>query len=160
MSDAAFLAEFAERWLAAWNSHDTEQVLALLADDIRWDDRTFWPEVIVGRDNVRPYCEQIWRAMPDVAFEEIQRFVAPTGRQGVVLFRQFGHGSAGLNPDRAFDAHGCDIFLEFRGNKLAHYLSSYDIVPMLEQLGGLPPRGGRLGGAYLMSLANQKSVSP
>lgn len=77
--DAQFLAEFADRWLVAWNSHCTEQVLDLLAPDIRWDDRTFWPEVIVG--------------------------------------------------------------------------------PMLEQLGGLPPRGDRLGGAYLMSLATHSRMS-
>jgi hypothetical protein len=151
-SDAHFLAEFADRWLAAWNSHNTERVLNLLDEQIRWDDRTFWPEVIVGREAVRAYVEAIWAAMPDVAFTEIQRFFAPGARAGVVLFRQFGHGPANLNPDRVFDSHGCDVFLEFHGDKLAHYLSSYDIVPMLEQLGGLPPRGGRRGGAYLMSL--------
>ena len=152
-TDAAFLAEFADAWLDAWNSHSTDQVLALLADDIRWDDRTFWPEVIEGKEGVRAYINAIWAAMPDVQFAEIQRFFAPDARRGVFLFRQWGHGPARMNPERTFDSHGCDIFLEFTGDKLSHYLSSYDIVPMLEQLGGLPPRGDRLGGAYLMSLA-------
>lgn len=152
-TDAAFLADFADAWLAAWNSHDTERVLDLLAESIVWDDRTFWPAVINGREGVRGYTEQIWAAMPDVQFAEIQRFFAPDARRGIVLFRQWGHGPAKLNPDRSFDSHGCDIFLSFDGDKLSHYLAAYDIVPMLEQLGGLPPRGAKLGGAYLMNLA-------
>jgi steroid delta-isomerase-like uncharacterized protein len=152
-TDAQFLADFADRWLAAWNSHDTERVLELLSDDIRWDDRTFWPEVIEGKEGVRAYTDKIWEAMPDVQFAEIQRFFAPDARRGIVLFRQTGHGPAKLNPERTFDAHGCDIFLEFSGDRLSSYLSAYDIVPMLQQLGGLPPRDGKLGGAYLISLA-------
>ena len=159
-TDAAFLGKFADAWLAAWNSHDTERVLDLLAEDVRWDDRTFWPEVIVGRDGVRRYTEKIWEAMPDVQFAEIQRFFAPDARRGVVLFRQWGHGPARLNPDRTFQAHGCDIFLEFSGDKLRSYLASYDIVGMLEQLGGIPPRGGRLGGAYLMGLTDVGAQRP
>jgi hypothetical protein len=70
----------------------------------------------------------------------------------VVLFRQTGHGPARLKPDKTFDQHGCDIFLRFADSKLAHYLSAYDIVGMLEQLEVLPARGNRLGGAYVMSL--------
>jgi len=96
-TDAAFLAEFADAWLAAWNSHSTDRVLDLLADDVRWDDRTFWPEVIVGREGMRTYTDKIWEAMPDVQFAEIQRFFAPDARRAVVLFRQWGHGPARLN---------------------------------------------------------------
>jgi steroid delta-isomerase-like uncharacterized protein len=152
-ADAAFLAEFADAWLAAWNSHDTERVLALVSDDIRWDDRTFWPEVIEGKEGLRAYVDAIWAAMPDVQFAEIERFFAPDARRGVFLFRQWGHGPAKLNAEATFDSHGCDIFLAFDGDKLSSYLAAYDIVPMLLQLGGLPPRGDLLGGAYLMSLA-------
>jgi hypothetical protein len=45
-----------------------------------------------------------------------------------------------------------DIFLKFADGELAHYLSAYNIVGLLEQLEALPPRGNRLGGAYVMSL--------
>ena len=148
----AFLADFADRWLAAWNSHDTDRVLDLLHDDIIWDDRVFWPEIIYGRDAMTAYVDKIWDAMPDVSFVEIERFFSPEHLRGVVLFRQTGHGPTGLNPDKTFDQHGCDIFLRFADGKLAHYLSEYDIVGMLEQLEALPARGNRLGGAYVMSL--------
>jgi len=151
-----FLDDFANRWLAAWNSHDTDQVLPLLHDDIEWDDRVFWPEIIYGRPAVQGYVDKIWQAMPDVHFDEIGRFFSPDAARGVVLFRQTGHGPARLNPEKAFDGHGCDIFLKFAEGKLAHYLSAYDIVGMLEQLDALPARGNRLGGAYVMSLLGAK----
>jgi len=147
-----FLSDFADRWLAAWNSHDTGRVLELLHPEIVWDDRVFWPDVIHGLDAMTAYVEEIWRAMPDVCFTEIERFFSPNALRAVVLFRQTGHGSAKLNPHKTFDRHGCDIFLRFSDGKLAHYLSAYDIVGMLEQLEALPSRGARLGGAYLLSL--------
>ena len=149
---SAFLQDFSTRWLAAWNSHDTERVLELLTEDVTWDDRTFWPEVIEGREGVRTYVERIWQAMPDVAFDELGRFFDPGGERAVVLFRQYGGPPAKVGGDARFDAHGCDIFLRFDDGRLAHYLSSYDITDMMRQLGMLPPREGRVGGAYHLSL--------
>ena len=150
--DAAFLHDFAERWLAAWNSHETERLLELLTEDVTWDDRTFWPDIIEGKDGVRTYIERIWQVMPDVAFDEIGRFFDPNGGRAVVLFRQYGGPPPQVDSDNRFDTHGCDIFLRFENGKLRHYLSSYDITEMMRQLELLPPRNGRVGGAYLVSL--------
>jgi steroid delta-isomerase-like uncharacterized protein len=143
---------FADEWLAAWNSHETERVFALLDEDIVWDDPVFWHEVVHGRDNMRPYMDKIWAAMPDVAFSEIERFTNGDGSRGLVLFEQTGHGPAKLDPTRTFRSHGCDIFLAFRNGKLAHYLAAYDVVGMLEQLGAIPARGSRNVSAHLLSL--------
>ncbi len=150
--EAAFLGEFCDRWLAAWNSHDTERVLDLLATDVTWEDEVFWPEVIHGREGVRAYIEQIWRAMPDVAFDEIERFFSPDGRRGIVAFRQFGGPPAPFGDHPGFSTHGCDIFLAFDDGRLSHYLASYDITEMMRQMQLLPERKGKLGGAYLRSL--------
>lgn len=157
MADHDFLHDFAERWLAAWNSHDTERVLELLADDVTWDDRTFWPEVIEGREGVRAYAERIWQAMPDVAFDELGRFFDPDGGRAVVLFRQYGGPPPSVGGDGRFDAHGCDIFLRFENGLLRHYLASYDITDMMRQLQMLPARAGRVGGAYHLSLLGASS---
>jgi len=150
------LNDFADRWLQAWNSHETEQVLALADPEIEWDDRTFWPKIVHGIDELRTYVDEIWRAMPDVRFEELGRFFAPDTEQGVFLFRQTGDAPAALGTQRRFDSHGCDIFLGFRDGRLRQYLAAYDITRMLEQMGALPPRGTRLGGAYLLSLTGQR----
>lgn len=151
-----FLDDFSNRWLAAWNSHSTEQVLDLLHPDIIWDDRVFWPRIINGIDGMTDYIERVWDAMPDVAFDEIERFGSADRARGMVLFRQYGHGPERLNPGAEFDTHGCDIFLEFRDGKLAEYKAAYEITDMLRQLGALPDRGDRLGGAYLMSLLGRR----
>lgn len=157
-ANTAFLEDFCSRWLDAWNSHDTERVLSLLHPDITWDDRTFWPRVLHRHDEVRQYIDKIWAVMHDVRFEEIQRFFAPDKLRGLVLFRQFGSGPVQLDPTAKFDTHGCDIFLEFRDGKLSSYLASYDIVPMMLQLGALPPRGDKVGGAYLLSLSKRSAA--
>lgn len=77
---ADFLDDFSTRWLTAWNSHSTDRVLALLHSEIVWDDHVFWPEVIHGIAGVELYVEKIWEAMPDVAFDEIERFRSDRGR--------------------------------------------------------------------------------
>lgn len=150
-----FLDDFSTRWLRAWNSHSTDEVLDLLHPDIVWDDRTFWPDVINGIGGMTAYIDKIWEAMPDVAFDEIERFGSADRTRGIVLFRQYGHGPAKLNPEATFDSHGCDIFLQFKDARLASYKAAYDISDMLRQLGALPERGDLLGGAYLMSLVRR-----
>lgn len=158
--DEPFLQDFAKRWLAAWNSHDTDRVLALLHPEVIWDDTVFWPEVIHGIDGVRTYVDRIWTVMPDVAFEEVQVFTAPDAGRAVVLFRQEGSGPPRLNPHRRFSTFGCDIFLEFRDGLLARYLGQYEITEMMRQLDALPPREGKVGGAYLLSLLGGRAPAP
>lgn len=151
-SNHKFLEDFCERWLRAWNSHSTDDVLNVLHPSITWDDRTFWPRVLHGHEEVRVYVDKIWQVMHDVQFDEIQRFFAPDALRGLVLFRQYGSGPKQFPAGSKFDTHGCDIFLEFKEGKLSHYLASYDIVEMMRQLGALPDRGDKIGGAYLLSL--------
>lgn len=156
-TDYAFLEGFAKQWLAAWNSHDTDILLALLHPDIVWEDRTFWTEALRGHGELRPYVDKIWTVMHDVRFEEIQAFFARDQLRGVVLFRQFGSAPRSQPEWKPFSTHGCDIFLEFKDGKLSHYMASYDIVDMMCQMGALPARGEKVGGAYLLSLAGGRS---
>ena len=161
--DRGFLRDFADRWLTAWNSHDTGTVLALLHPEIEWDETVFWPHPLHGREAVRAYVDAIWRAMPGYEVAEVQLFTAVDDGRALVLFRQRGAAPAGLgtDPDSAavrFDVQGCDIFLGFRDGLLAHYTAAFEIVDMLRQLGALPPRGDRKGGAYLLSLLEREAA--
>ena len=153
--DPGFLREFADRWLAAWNSGRTDEVLALLHPDVIWDERVFWPEVLRGREAVRAYADAIWTAMPGVQFEEIQLFTAPGDGRALVFFGLGGGAPPRLATDATFEATGCDIFLGFTGGLLSHYTAAFEIAGMLRQLGALPPREGRNGGAYLLSLTSR-----
>ena len=151
-SHADFLNEFVDSWDAAWNSHDIEQILSLFADEFTWDDRTFWPDLITTRAELRRYMEKVFDVMHDVRFDEMGRFFDPQGCRGIYLFNQSGSPPRQFPQDRTFRTHGCDIFLEFRQGRLAHYLACYDITEMMRQMNMLPPRNGRIGGAYHLSL--------
>ncbi|WP_285034348.1 nuclear transport factor 2 family protein [Mycolicibacterium sp. lyk4-40-TYG-92] len=146
-----FLRDFGTRWGAAWNSHSTEQVLALLHPEIVWDDTVFWPHVISGIDDMPKYVDMIWKVMPDVHFEEVQFFTAVDDGRALFLFKQSGTGPARYGSGR-FDTYGCDIFLEFREGLLSRYLAQYEITEMMRQYGALPARGELIGGSYLLSL--------
>lgn len=152
--DAAFLRSFADRWIDAWNSRDTDTVLALLHPDVSWEERVFWPEPLHGREAVRAYVDAIWRAMPDYRVTEVQLFTAVDDGRALVLFEQSGAAPAALATDRTFRVQGCDIFLGFTGGLLSRYTAAFEIADMLRQLGALPPRDGRKGGAYLLGLTS------
>jgi SnoaL-like domain len=155
-----FLRDFASRWTQAWNSHDTDQVIELLDPEIIWEDTVFWPSIIEGTSGVREYTEAIWRVMPDVHFEEVQFFSAAADGRGLFLFQQTGSAPARYGPNKRFRTYGCDIFLAFRGGRLSRYLAQYEITEMMRQYGALPPRDGRIGGSYLLSLLNHDAPSP
>jgi len=84
----------------------------------------------------------------------IGRRLAVTQADGTVNL--LDDGLAALRPAFAtsgrFEVQGCDIFLGFRDGLLSDYTAVFEIAGMLQQLGALPPRGDRNGGAYLLSL--------
>jgi hypothetical protein len=159
--DVAFVNRFADRWAAAWNSYDTEKVLELVADDFVWEDPTFWPEIIRGdKDELRNYCDRIWETAEGLEFDTVERFFPQTGRRWVWLFHMKGGPPARFAGKPRFATYGCDVFLEFDGDRLSHYRACYDLTETLHQMQLLPPRGDKTGGAYLLSLAARGTTAP
>jgi predicted ester cyclase len=152
MAHRPFLDEFSDRWMEEWSRHSVDGLLEITTPDVVWEDLTFWPNVITGHDELRRYIDKIFSIMPDVTFEERARFFHPDRCQANILWRMEGSGPPGIAPDKRFAFEGCDIFLEFRDGRLAHYQAAYDITDMMRQLEMLPPRDGRIGGAYFLSL--------
>lgn len=149
---AEFVREFGNRWEAAWNSHDTDQVLALIHPSIRWNDTIFWTEIIHGHVAMRTYVDKIWAIMPDVHFREVQLFSAVDAGRALYLFEQTSSAPPASGKDTKATTYGCDIFLGFRDGLLCDYMAQYEIADMMRQFGMLPARGQRIGGAYLLSL--------
>ena len=152
-----FVQDFGARWEAAWNSHDTDQVLALIHPDIRWNDTIFWPKVIYGQDELREYIDKIWAVMPDVYFQEVQLFSAINSGRALYLFKQSASAPPGSGTDTLAVTYGCDIFLGFRDGVLCDYMAQYELTSMMRQFDMLPPRNGRVGGAYLLALMKSGS---
>jgi len=63
-----WIRDFVRRWLEAWNSHDAEQVLGFLTDDVEIRDDS-WPKTMHGHGDAREFLEALWRAIPDMTFE-------------------------------------------------------------------------------------------
>lgn len=87
--DAADLAALGRQWIAAWNSHDLERVLALYAEDAEMtSDRI--PALgfdssgtLRGKASLRMYWGKALQLLPGLRFELIDTYVSP---DSVVVF--------------------------------------------------------------------------
>jgi steroid delta-isomerase-like uncharacterized protein len=156
--DRAWVAEFTERWLGAWRSHDPERLLALMADDIVYDDSA-WPTTMRGHADVREFLEHSWRAFPDLRFELKQGpFVHADEPKAAFWWDGFGTHTGPVDPPglaptgKQLRFDGAD-FHEYRDGKVARLRIVFDMADVSRQLGVLPPAGGREERA-LAKLAN------
>ena len=73
-------APFAERWLAAWNAHDLDAVLALFHDHVVFTSPLaikVVPEsegILRGKDALRAYWNAALKLVPDLHFELTRLF--------------------------------------------------------------------------------------
>ena len=75
MITATWAQQFAEEWIAAWNSHDLERILAHYRDDFEMQspliiERMGVPSgTLKGKDAIRPYWQIGLAANPPLHFE-------------------------------------------------------------------------------------------
>jgi steroid delta-isomerase-like uncharacterized protein len=145
--DEAFVSDFTDRWLAAWNSHQPERILELLNEDIEYYDPG-WPRTMHGHGEVREFVDLVWRAFPDLRFEVTAGpFLHPSEPRAA--FYWDGHAThtgpidpPGLAPSgRKVHMHGGDFHL-YRDGKLSSLQIVFDMAAVMRQLGVLPPAGG------------------
>ncbi|SHM23310.1 nuclear transport factor 2 family protein [Bradyrhizobium lablabi] len=93
--EATHLAALGRDWIAAWNSHDLERVLALYADDFEMTSDKI-PALgfdasgtLRGKENVRAYWSKALSMIPNLHFELIDTYVSP---DSVVVFYQNERG--------------------------------------------------------------------
>ena len=90
------LAALGRDWVAAWNSHDLERVLALYTDDFEMTSDKI-PALgfdasgtLRGKDKVRAYWSKALSMIPNLRFELIDTYVSP---DSVVVFYQNERGA-------------------------------------------------------------------
>jgi ketosteroid isomerase-like protein len=94
--DATRLAAFGREWIAAWNSHDLERVLALYAEDSEMtSDRI--PALgfdasgtLRGKERLRAYWGTALEMLPNLHFDLIDTYVSP---DSIVVFYQNERGA-------------------------------------------------------------------
>ena len=94
--DAARLASLGREWIAAWNSHDLERVLALYAEDSEMTSDKI-PALgfdvsgtLRGKDRLRAYWSKALQLLPNLHFDLIDTYVSP---DSIVVFYQNERGA-------------------------------------------------------------------
>ena len=159
--DPGRLQKFADTLLAAWNSHEPDQLLALMTDDVVYDDAS-WPKQMHGRADVREFLESTWRAIPDLTFEHVHGpLLDPTASRVGSLWHATGTDTGvwdppGLAPSgRQISFDGAD-FEELRDGRICSMQVIYDVAGIMRQLGVLPQSGSR-GEHLITTMANLRT---
>ena len=146
--DHEWLGTFTGDYLAAWNSHDPDRLLALMAPDIVYDDSA-WPTRMHGHDDVRAFLRSAWRALPDMTFDVVEGpYVLPGEPKAAIHWRAHATFTGPMDPPgyaptgRNAVFQGVD-FHEYRDGKLARLRVDFDVMDLARQLGLLPPQGSR-----------------
>lgn len=130
----AFAEDFLPRWAEAWNSREPDQVLALMTDDIVYDDSA-WNQTMSGHDDVRRFLEVCWSVAPDLTLEVDEGpFFLPDGSPTISFTWR---GSATVvrdgEPRGRIELEGFELD-EYRDGKVARLWICFDPAPMLRLL--------------------------
>ncbi len=134
-------AEAAVRRLAAsWEARDLDAFLQCLSDDVEWYDPAMPAPPARGRAAVRAFAESVLRAFPDFRYEILPPIcIAEDGSRCAVKWRISGTHLAALDPPglaptgRRAEFEGVDL-LELEGERVKRILTSFDPLPVAEQL--------------------------
>jgi steroid delta-isomerase-like uncharacterized protein len=158
--DQAWVGEFAQRWGAAWNSHEPARLLELMTEDIVYDDSA-WPTTMRGHDDVRTFLDSVWRAFPDLEFEWVDGpYILPGQPKAAFYWKGGGTHTGRLDPPgfaptgKRIEFEGAD-FHEYRDGRVCRLRIVFDMVDVGRQLGTLPKAGSQVekAGAAAQRLA-------
>lgn len=149
MTEAA-LRRFAKAHLDAWNAHDVDACLALVTDDVLYDDPTF-ERPARGKKEMADRLRSVFAAFPDLHFAEDQFHVHTNVAQSecVVTYTFTGTMTGALPaPEGRMPATGKRVEVSgaalhrFDGELNSHMIVYYDSLGFMQQLGLLPESTG------------------
>ena len=146
IESAAWLREFADRYLAAWNALDPDAVARNVAEVVIWHDPAL-PEPAHGREGVAEFVRQSARGFPDMAFAERgEPAISEDGRVAYSPWLMTATNTGPIEPPglaptgRRIEVKGIDVW-QFRDGLIWRYEAQYDFGDVTRQLGLAPPRG-------------------
>jgi steroid delta-isomerase-like uncharacterized protein len=143
-----WLREFADRYAAAWNTHDVEAVAACMAEDVTFEDPTMRAPAR-GRNEVARFARETFNGFPDIHVEQTEPLLLSDDRLLAVSPWLMAGTNTGPIEDPGLPATGKRFAIEgvglwrFRGGLLWRYRDVYDTTDLARQLGLMPPRGSR-----------------
>jgi steroid delta-isomerase-like uncharacterized protein len=140
--------KFDEESIAAWNAHDPDGAVAVLADDIVWVDVSS-PEPMRGKAAVRQHIQSWFTAFPDMKIVVKNRVATEDQVAVEVEFTGTNTGPLQMGPGAPpIPATGKQInnkgvyFARIRAGKGIEVHTYPDAAGMMMQLGLVPPPGG------------------
>lgn len=133
-----------EEFIAAWSAQDPERALALLSEDVVWQDAGN-PEPMHGKAAVRPYLQGWFTAFPDlhasvknrvVTDDQVAAEVAFTGTNDGPL--QMAPGAPAIPPTGKKITGQGTYFVRIRNGKAVEVHSYPDSAGLMMQLGLMP----------------------
>jgi steroid delta-isomerase-like uncharacterized protein len=139
-ASAGATAPITEAWTAAWNSHDSAQVAALLTPDGLYEDLAFG-FVAHGTEEITDFAQGFFTAAPDLHIDLLAGFATDEWAAAEWLFSGTDTGGvAGTPTGKRFEVRGATIF-ELEGEKARRNTDYYNASTVLEQLGRVPATG-------------------
>ncbi len=129
--------------MSAWDAHDADAFVGLLADDFVWHDWT-QPEPIRDKEAARRYFESWATAFPDMSTKQVSRVVGDDAVAAEIEFQGTNSGPMVMGgneippTNRTVTGRGSYIS-RFRDGKIVEFRSCPDIAGMMMQLGFMPP---------------------
>ncbi len=127
-------AAVAEEFIAAWNSHDPDKMIALFTDDVFYEDVAFG-EVSHGHAELRKFAASEFEAAPDLELKLVRADVH--GGYGSIEWAFSGTDKGIYKTGKKFSVRGVSV-IEVRHGKIARSLDFYDSATIMRQLGVLP----------------------
>lgn len=152
--DGERIYDFLARWAEALNSHDLDELDALVCEDVTWVDPAMFGNAVHGRAEVRAFHETLLQGFPDVRFQRVSSPYAAVENGGVAQrwrmtgtftgdLRLWGTAVAYAPNRRSLDLEIVS-FYEFRAGLVCHWAIHYDLLEFSQQIGILPPRESRM----------------
>ena len=132
-----------DQGLAAWNKHDPDAFLSLLADDFVWYDWTT-PKPMRDKEAARAYFNSWMTAFPDM---RVQRVYQVVGNDAVAAELKFTGTNSGpmemggnrIPPtNRSVNGRGTYI-ARIRDGRIVEFRTFPDVAGLMMQLGLMPP---------------------
>jgi len=144
--DPAFLQEWADRNLAAWDALDAEGVADTCTDDVVWLDPSM-PAPVRGRKELVKFINALATSYPDLKIDR-ESSPIPSPLEPLAIARYTMSGTlTRLWPYTNMAATGQSMAIRcidewrFRDGLLAHNVTIYDCLNTARQLGVVPPQG-------------------
>lgn len=136
-----------EENIAAWNSHDVNRFLAIVSEDITWNDVSN-PQPFQGKEAVRQYMQGWFSAFPDMKITVKNRVITEDQVAAEVEFTGTNSGPLELAPgvppipatNKMVNGKGT-YFVRIKNGKAVEVHTYPDTTGMMMQLGLMPMPG-------------------